>query len=97
MKAEYPLLVLSSAVVELVFYVVIIECIFFIKQYLNFYFVKSAKLVLKSSRDLVALTGFIRYFICRVVLKKLTSSTFVSYCFTILSYISIKSSAHVLS
>ena len=46
---------------------------------------------------MVALTGFIRYFICRVVLKKLMSSTFVSYCFTILSYISIKSSAHVLS
>ena len=45
----------------------------------------------------VALTSFLWYFICRVVLKKLTSSTFVSYCFTILSYISIKFSAHVLS
>ena len=46
---------------------------------------------------MVALTGFMRYLICRVVLKKLTSSTFVSYYFTILSYISIKLSAHVLS
>ena len=46
---------------------------------------------------MVALTGFMRYFICLVVLKKLTSSIFVSYCFTILSYISIKFSAHVLS
>ena len=46
---------------------------------------------------MVALTGFMRYFICRVVLKKLTSSTFVSYCFTILSYISIKFSDNVLS
>ena len=45
----------------------------------------------------VALTSFMRYLICRVVLKKLTSSTFVSYYFTILSYISIKFSAHVLS
>ena len=44
-----------------------------------------------------ALTGFMRYLICRVVLKKLTSSTFGSYYFTILSYISIKFSAHVLS
>ena len=46
---------------------------------------------------LVALTGFMRYFICRVVLKKLTSSTSVSYYFTILSYISIKFSDNVLS
>ena len=46
---------------------------------------------------MVALTGFMRYFICRVVLKKLTSSTFVSYYFTILSYISIKFSDNVLS
>ena len=46
---------------------------------------------------MVALTSFMRYLICRVVLKKLTSSTFVSYYFTILSYISIKFSAHVLS
>ena len=45
----------------------------------------------------VALTGFMRYFICRVVLKKLTSSTFVPYYFTILSYISIKFSDNVLS
>ena len=48
-------------------------------------------------RDKVALTGFMRYFICRVVLKKLTSSTFVSYYLTLLSYISIKFSDNVLS
>ena len=45
----------------------------------------------------VALTGFMRYFIYRIVLKKLMSSTFVSYYFTILSYISIKFSDNVLS
>ena len=45
----------------------------------------------------VALTGFMRYFICRVVLQKLTASAFVSYYFTILSYISIKFLDHVLS
>ena len=54
-------------------------------------------LVYNQRRNKVALTGFMRYLICRVVLKKLTSSTFVSYYFTILSYISIKFSAHVLS
>ena len=36
-------------------------------------------------RCMTALTGFVWYFICRVVLQKLTLSTFVSYCFTILS------------
>ena len=51
----------------------------------------------KSVHYMVALTGFMRYFICRIVLKKLTSYTFVSYYFTILSYISKKFSDNVLS
>ena len=48
---------------------------------------------------LVALTGFVWHFICRVVLQKLTSSTLIlfSYCLTILSYICIKISDYAFS
>ena len=46
---------------------------------------------------MVALTGFMRYFHMPRSLKKVASSTFVCYYFTILSYISIKFSDNVLS